>query len=181
VNRFVERLAELIPPPTVYGDPLDWDAVQRSIGFELPEDYKEIVALYGPGKFDDFLVVFLPGSPFRRSELSNALAEGLEMLRQFEASGEVLPGPIDQLLAIAGTDNGDSVYWVRQPGESPDRWRIGVTGARDFDEWHLYDGCLAQFLVDVFSRELVVPAFPDDFPYPDTAPVFLPYGSRTNS
>ncbi|MEV4818103.1 hypothetical protein [Micromonospora tulbaghiae] len=74
------------------------------------------------------------------------------------------------------TDNGDTAYRVREPGDAPDRWRIAVNGARDFGEWHLFDGCLAHFLVAVLNREGVVPAFPDDFPYPDVTPTFTPCG-----
>lgn len=28
----------------------------------------------------------------------------------------------------------------------------------------------------MLNREWVVPAFPDNFPYPDVAPTFTPYG-----
>ncbi|MEU4421068.1 SMI1/KNR4 family protein [Actinoplanes sp. NPDC024001] len=174
LNEFVERLVALVPPPPPRSqvDLPDWDEVERTLGFPLPEDYKELVNLYGPGTFDDFLVVFQPNSSSQYSELTHAIAEGADSLRSYADSGEALPVPIDQLLAIAGTDNGDTVYWVREPGASPDRWRIGVNGARDFDEWYLYESGLAQFLVSVLSREWVVPAFPEDFPYPDRAPVF---------
>jgi hypothetical protein len=174
VNLFVEQLVQLVPPPRRQSVSPIWAEVEGSMGFELPGDYKELAALYGPGKFDDFLVIFHPRHPVSRLNLSPAVTEAAEVLREFEASGEVLPAPADQLLAIALTDNGDTVYWVREPSGSPDRWRIAVNGARDFDEWHLFDGCLAQFLVSVLSRAWVVPAFAEDFPWPDRAPVFTP-------
>jgi hypothetical protein len=145
------------------------------MGFELPDDYKELVTLYGPGKFDDFLAVFQPGHPIPLLDFSDAVAGASEVLREYESSGEVLPAAVDRLLAIALTDNGDTVYWVRDPTEFPDRWRIAVNGARDFNEWHLFDGSLVHFLVSVLSGEWVVPAFAEDFPYPDKAPAFRPY------
>ncbi|WP_203897692.1 hypothetical protein [Virgisporangium aliadipatigenens] len=108
----------------------------------------------------------------------DAAAGASEVLSKYESSGEVLPAAVERLLAIAVTDNGDTVYWVREPDEFPDRWRVAVNGARDFDEWHLFDGGLVHFLVSVFSREWVAPVFPEDFPYPDKPPVFKPYERR---
>ncbi|MCO1615133.1 hypothetical protein M8C11_10420 [Micromonospora sp. CPM1] len=86
MNRYVERLARVVPPPARLSAPPNWPAVERSLGLTLP------------------------------------------------------------------------------------------VPRRDFDEWHLFDGCLAHFLVAVLNREGVVPAFPDDFPYPDVTPTFTPYG-----
>ena len=181
MNWFVERLVQLVTPPRSQGVSPNWAEVERSMGFELPDDYKELVTLYGPGKFDDFLAVFQPQHPVSRLNLSSAIADAAEVLREYQASGEVLPVPVEQLLAIAFTDNGDTVYWVREPRGLPDHWRIAVNGARDFDDWHLFDGGLAHFLTSVLSREWTVPAFADDFPYPDKAPVFKSYDRRAES
>jgi hypothetical protein len=176
MNRFVERLVQLVPPPLRQSVLPNWPALEGVIGFDLPGDYKELVTVYGPGKFDDFLAVFQPRHPIALLNFPDAAVAASEVLRQYESSGEVLPAAVEKLLAIAITDNGDTVYWMREPGESPDRWRIAVNGARDFDEWHLFDGCLAHFLVSVLSREWVVPVFAEDFPYPDRVPVFKSYG-----
>ncbi|MEW2590768.1 hypothetical protein AB0893_10155 [Micromonospora aurantiaca] len=176
MNRYVERLARMMPPPPRSSAPPNWPAVERSLGFALPGDYTDFVDRYGPGRFDDFLAVLAPGHPVPRLDLAHGVPEAAETLRAYASSGEALPAPVDGLTAVALTDNGDTVYWVREPGDAPDRWRIAVNGARDFDEWHLFDGCLAHFLVAVLNRESVVPAFPDDFPYPDVAPIFTPYG-----
>ncbi|MEU9512004.1 hypothetical protein [Micromonospora sp. NPDC048169] len=172
MNRYVERLVRMVPPPARLSAPPDWPAVERSLDSALPGDYKDLVDRYGPGKFDDFLALLAPGHPVARLDLARGVAEAAEVLRAYASSGEALPAPVDGLTAVALTDNGDTVYWVRDPGDAPDRWRIAVNGARDFDEWHLFDGCLAHFLVDVLNREAVVTAFPDDFPYPGAAPTF---------
>ncbi|MET9298386.1 hypothetical protein ABZX66_03605 [Micromonospora aurantiaca] len=176
MNRYVERLARMMPPPPRSSAPPNWPAVERSLGFALPGDYKDLVDRYGPGRFDDFLAVLVPGHPVPRLDLVHGVAEATETLRAYASSGEALPAPVDGLTAVALTDNGDTVYWLRDPGSPPDRWRIAVNGARDFGEWHLFDGCLAHFLVAVLNRESVVPGFPGDFPYPDVAPIFTPYG-----
>ncbi|MBU8859413.1 MULTISPECIES: SMI1/KNR4 family protein [unclassified Micromonospora] len=178
MNRYVEQLVQSVPPPA-RRVPQDWPAVERSLGFELPGDYKDLVDQYGPGKFDDFLAVLTPGHPVPRLDLSYGIAEAADVLREYLSSGESLPASVEQLLAVALTDNGDTVYWVRGPDGSPEQWRTAVNGARDFGEWHLFDGGLAHFLLAVLNRELVVPAFADDFPYPDAAPTFTPYDPGT--
>jgi hypothetical protein len=177
MDRFLERLTQLVPPPSRQGSLPDWAAVERSMGFRLPSDYRELAYAYGPGKFDDFLALFHPQHPIQRLDIVHGGREGEAVLREYEASGETLPAPVDRLWTIATTDNGDSLYWIREPVESPDHWGIAVNGARDFDDWQLFDRCLTDFLVSVLSGDLTVSAFPEDFPYPDKAPVFVPYAN----
>ncbi len=174
MNAFVERLTRTVQPPVPQEVLPDWDEVEGALGFGLPTDYKELVDVYGPGKFDDFLVVLQPGHKVPRLDLLNSVTETAELLNAYESSGETLPAPADQLLAVGLTDNGDTLYWVRDSLESPDKWRVAVNGARDFDDWFLFDGCLSHFLAAVLSRELVVPSLAGDFPYPDKAPVYRP-------
>ena len=154
----------MMPPPPRSSAPPNWPAVERSLGFALPGDYKDLVDRYGPGRFDDFLAVLAPGHPVPRLDLVHGVAEAADTLRVYASSGEALPAPVDGLTAVAWTDNGDTVYWLRDPGSPPDRWRIAVNGARDFDEWHLFDGCLAHFLVAVLNREWWCPRSPATSP-----------------
>jgi len=174
MNVFVERLTRAVQPPRRQEVLPDWEEVETALGFELPGDYKELVDVYGPGSFDDFLSIFQPRHEVPRLDLLNSVAETAEQLEAYESSGETLPAPADRLLAVGLTDNGDTIYWVRDPLESPDEWRIAVNAARDFDDWFLFDGCLSDFLAAVLSRELVVPTLAEDFPYPDKAPVYQP-------
>jgi len=174
MNVFVERLTRAIEPPARERVRTDGAEVESTLGFELPEDYKELVDLYGPGSFDDFLGVFRPHHPVPHLDLLLSVRETAALLAAYEASGEALPAPAGRLLAVALTDNGDTLYWVRDPLESPDQWGIAVNAARDFDDWFLFDGCLSHFLAAVLGRELVVPQLAEDFPYPDKTPVFSP-------
>ncbi|WP_306208844.1 hypothetical protein [Actinoplanes sp. RD1] len=174
MNGHVERLTRAVRPPPRQEVRPDWDEVRSALGFGLPADYMELVDRYGPGRFDDFLAIFQPHHEVPRLDLLNAVTETAELLEAYESSGETLPAPADRLLAVGLTDNGDTLYWVRDPREDPDQWRIAVNAARDFDEWFVFDGCLSAFLAAVLSRELVVPVLAGDFPYPDRAPVYLP-------
>src|SRR5687767_119959 len=65
---------------------------------------------------------------------------------------------------LAGTDNGESIYWARTPSSGPDDWTIVVNAARDWEDWPAFEGGLVEFLVVVFATEYQCSAFPQDFP-----------------
>ena len=49
----LDRLRRLIPPPAGDGHHRDWAAVEERLGLPLPQDYKDLVDLYGGGQFSD--------------------------------------------------------------------------------------------------------------------------------
>ncbi|KAB2588667.1 SMI1/KNR4 family protein, partial [Streptomyces arboris] len=49
---------------------VDWDRVETEIGTRLPADYKEYVYWFGPGGFDEYLVVCVPGVENSNTELA---------------------------------------------------------------------------------------------------------------
>jgi hypothetical protein len=67
----------------------------------------------------------------------------------------------DDLLACGVTHNGEHVFWVTEPSNHPDSWRVAVNEARGPD-WYTFDGGLVAFLAAVFSGRIDVPLFPDD-------------------
>jgi hypothetical protein len=138
--------------------------VENGIGTRLPDDYKQIAERYGSGQFDGFIHVYEPVSAFLTVDLAFQLRQQEEILRYLrDAAREVLPYPPGRLQAVAGTDNGDTLYWVREPRDDPDAWTITGNAARN-QEWPHFDGGLAEFLVAVLSREVSFEIFPDDFP-----------------
>ncbi|MFF0066959.1 hypothetical protein ACFYRC_36710 [Streptomyces sp. NPDC005279] len=72
------------------------------------------------------------------------------------------PVPYDpqHLFTIGGTDNGECLFWITDPQDAPDTWRIAneARGPR----WFTFDGTLTQFLTSVLSGETTVPQFPKD-------------------
>lgn len=171
-NDSVARLVELVPPPGGTRPALDWDSVEAQLGRTLPDDYKELAGVYGAGQFDRYVLVHVPDESRDYVDLLNAVQQGRERLEYFAAKGEILPYRPDELLQVATTDNGDSIYWAAPAGKKPNDWTIVVTGSRDFDEFPEYELGLVDFLVEVLSGRLRVEAFAPDFP--DEAPVFVP-------
>jgi hypothetical protein len=157
----LDDLVTLVRPPADVHVEVEWAAVEGNLGTRLPADYKGLVQTYGPGAFDDFLSVFQPVTPFLTLELAYQARRGAEIHGR------------DELMAVAGTDNGDTLYWVKHPADEPDAWTITGNGARN-DQWPRFDGGLAAFLHAVLSGALRFPIFPNGFPR--QSPVFTPQG-----
>jgi hypothetical protein len=156
------RLVAAFPPPQP-GRDIDWAGFEAEFGTPLPADYKEFVNAYGHGRFNNFLTVYLPTSPYEHVELGtqrDRAGSKAEFLLEFEVLGSPsLPVDPCELLPAAGTDNGNTVYWHARPTAEPDDWTVAVDQARS-DEWFLFDGGLVDFLVAAFIDGLRVSVFP---------------------
>ncbi|MBF9135461.1 SMI1/KNR4 family protein [Plantactinospora sp. S1510] len=149
----------------------DWLRFESTIGFALPADYKLLVETYGLGTFGRFLMVYQPRSDYEFTELRTQIrmnADKLEFLAEFEP----LPYAPEELVPVAGTDNGNSVYWLRSPLDSPDSWRIVVDQSRG-DTWSEFSGGIVDFLVAAFVDGVRFDALAENIG-PD--PVFTPSG-----
>jgi hypothetical protein len=162
----LDDLINLVRPPDHIPIQIDWGVVEAGLGTPLPADYKALIETYGPGTFDDFLTVFQPGTPFLTIELAFQARRSEQILNQLRDQGrEIIPFPPGELLPAAGTDNGDTLYWIKRPTEESDAWTITGNEARN-TIWPQFPGGLAAFLHAVLSRAIRFPIFPDDFPSP---------------
>jgi hypothetical protein len=169
------RLIDLVPPPHNDRLQVDWATVEAAVQTSLPADYKQLAEIYGSGTFAGFIHVFEPVTPFLTVELAYQLRRKEEILHYLrEAGREVIPYRAGELQAIAGTDNGDTLYWVRVPFDDPDACAIVANEARGTD-WPTFEGGLVEFLVAVLSREIKFKIFPRDFPG-RRPPRFVPTG-----
>ncbi|WP_203843807.1 SMI1/KNR4 family protein, partial [Winogradskya humida] len=158
-----QRLTEAFPPPRAPLPAVDWPAVERSLGRQLPADYKRFVQTYGYARFADFLSVFLPASPYDYVELRTQwqiAADKIEFWLEWDEVGTPeLPVDPHLLLPVAGTDNGNTVYWVARPPDDPDAWTLAVDEARS-DGWHLFGAGIVDFLVATFIDHEPISVFP---------------------
>lgn len=165
-----DELMQLVPPPVETPvASVDWVQLEASLGSALPVDYKWLIGAYGPGKFDDFLFVLQPDSPFEPIRLEHSAQRSLEILEQLSERGEAIPYAPDELMPVAKTDNGDTIYWVMRPAGDPDSWTIAGNAARN-TKWPEFPGGIVDFLAAVFSGRRQFEIFPRDFP--DAHPVF---------
>ncbi|MFI5983770.1 SMI1/KNR4 family protein [Streptomyces sp. NPDC051555] len=159
----VEALVRLCPPPAAPTPPsaTDWAAKEGELGFRLPDDYKRLCDAYGPGSFGDFIGIRHPLGATDWMSLTGPMATIVE--RQLEvdrAGGTLVPHDPRRLFAVGVTDNGQYLFWVTEPQDAPDRWRIVVHDARG-PRWFSFDGGLVAFLAAVLGGRTRVPLFPD--------------------
>lgn len=159
-----DELMQLVPPPLeMPAAPVDWEQLEASLGSVLPADYKWLIGVYGPGKFDDFLFVLQPDSPFAPIRLVDSAQRSVEVLEQLSGRGEEIPYAPAVLMPVAKTDNGDTIYWVMQPASEPDSWTVVGNAARNTN-WPEFDGGIVDFLVAVISGRRQFEIFPRSFP-----------------
>lgn len=166
----------LIAPPVRDGQTIAvvWETFEASLGFGLPQDYKWLVDTYGPGKFGNFLHVLQPYSESKYIRLDYCLARGREVLRELSRNEEQ-PYPVDELVPVATTDNGDTIYWVATPIDTPDVWTITGNEARGV-RWPNFEGGIVDFLVAMLTGRRYFEIFPRSFP--SSGPEFSRYEVR---
>ncbi|WP_141726023.1 SMI1/KNR4 family protein [Actinacidiphila rubida] len=158
-----QRFREVVEPVARAAGVVPWDQVEAELGHELPSDYKWLVENYGPGTIDGFLEVLQPVTKFAPIRLQSRVARSREILKTCVDHGEVIPADPSELVAVAVTDNGDTIYWVTRPRHSPDSWTIALNAARN-DLWEFFDGGVVSFLTATLAREVTFALFPRNFP-----------------
>jgi hypothetical protein len=171
----VERLRDVVKPPSEELVPFrEWSELECRLGVAVPPDYRQLVATFGPGVFDEFIHIQQPKSRFEAIRLvSFSLAYRKRLFAQRE-SGRDLPYDPEDLLPVARTEDGDVICWVMQPVDSPARWSLIVSNAGR-SEWIDFSGGISKFLTAVFLEGFRIPFFPPDFP--SNHPTFYTYPS----
>ncbi|NUK53400.1 SMI1/KNR4 family protein [Streptomyces lunaelactis] len=149
------RLFEIAPAPSEPRQK-DWGEAERSLGIELPADYKELIHVYGGSNWDDYLYVLEPGCPNENYDLiewAEHQAEDLEDLWEFEKKPAELEVEGSRVIPWATTDNGECLYWLVQPGLESDQWTVMVNEARG-DRWEHFSVSCTQFLASTLDGEL---------------------------
>ncbi|WP_405496468.1 SMI1/KNR4 family protein [Streptomyces sp. NBC_00096] len=159
------RLHDIVPAPS---EPRrkDWGEVERTLGIELPSDYKELIRVYGGSNWDDYLYVLEPDCPNENYDLiawAESQAEDLEGLWEFERKPAELEAAGARVIPWATTDNGECLYWLVEPGLEPDRWTVMVNEARG-DRWEHFDVPCAQFLAASLDGQLQSDILSASFP-----------------
>jgi hypothetical protein len=174
MNDALQELMRLVPPPDQPPPPADWAAAREKFGFDLPDDYRELIDVYGSGLFDEELSVLAPGRDSETWDLLRQTDKQLSGLRYVrDQAGEELPyepEPVSGGLIPWGiTGNGDVGYWRVVDAEAPSSWTVVVDEVRG-GEWHPFDGTVTDFLAGLFSGRVRAEFYDGD--WPSQAPAF---------
>ncbi|GAA2932848.1 Lsr2 family DNA-binding protein [Streptomyces enissocaesilis] len=156
-----ESLTRLCSPPDSTPRPVEWRSVEAQLGIQLPTDYKELATAYGPGRFADFIHIYHPHGYTPYVDLTGPMPAKIRAQLQRDYDQGTHPVPYDprHLFTMGGTDNGEYLFWITDPQDAPNTWRIAVNEARG-PQWFTFDGTVTEFLVSVLSGETAVPQFP---------------------
>ncbi|QIY53495.1 hypothetical protein HEP86_02020 [Streptomyces sp. RPA4-5] len=159
----LEHLKRICPPPVarLVQDSPAWGLIERRLGIHLPDDYKALFEEYGPGGFFDFVALFEPQSDLETIDIEVQTPKVIASLeKRRDWSDYRIPYAISALQPAAVTDNGEYFFWVTEPRESPDLWKVVVNEASG-DRWFTFDGTITAFLKTLCEGTLSVPMFPD--------------------
>lgn len=154
----IEALVRAVPPPAAPFDAFDgpWGAIEDQLGVDLPPDYKDLIRLYGDGRFLAFLSVNVPysWSPYIQ------LVSEARVVSAIFANDPYFPHPMwptpGGLLACGQTDFGDYLMW-RTDGP-PQDWRM-VVWDRGMQTLEFLDCDLTGFLAGLVTGDLHPEAF----------------------
>ncbi|MFB7176315.1 SMI1/KNR4 family protein [Streptomyces sp. NPDC056257] len=149
------RLLEIAPAPS-RPRRKDWGEAERTLAVELPDDYKELIGVYGGSRWDDYLYVLEPDCPNRHYDLlkwTKYQFEDLEDLWEVEKRPAELEAEGSVVIPWATTDNGECLYWLVLPGRQPNEWTVMVNEARG-PRWEHHSVSCTQFLASALTGEL---------------------------
>ena len=177
------QLQALAPPPDdplFAGTPAQWDEVERNIGTALPQDYKQLVSLYGLGSFGGYVCPLNPFVPalgsnssrfnFYRAinfwnEMEDLRREDPEIYPPFPgypSPGGLLPWGIE-------CSDGGLQCWLTRG--NPDDWGCIIVDSDWTEEYHEYSTTATGFLVGWLTGQIVISYYP---PFPLQQPLFQP-------
>jgi hypothetical protein len=151
---WLEALTQAVAPEYGCDEAVDWNRVSSVWNTGFPDDYREFMATYGAGSFNDSLHVIAPPSSER--EVMNAvvqsLADGLAWLRdnsQVEPPWDAYPKR-PGLVQWGTTNAGDDCFWLIS-GDEANVWPV-VTWNRGLAEWVEHPPGMARLIVEVVTR-----------------------------
>ena len=158
--------AHVAPPaePVEAADPERWPEIEKAMATALPADYKELLATYGSGLFDEVLWLFSPFAPPGDGNLvderDRVLADYAQSRRRFPDHYPLPPWPEPGgVLPLGRSDTGNELYWVTEG--APDDWPVALFGSRS-PRSEVHQGGIVAFLADLVSGRLRTSLLPGD-------------------
>lgn len=162
----ISKLINILPPPSQRAfDNTAWASIESHENLRLPNDFKQLISIYGCGVVDDFIWVLDPFSknPNLNFEKSKYFIDSYAVMRSeflsdyprpdYPAEGSFLPWAV--------TDNGETLVWLVN-GE-PDSWVVAIHSSDQGDEEVYNFGCV-EFILKLLNRDISSKILPSQFP-----------------
>jgi hypothetical protein len=180
--RGIERLMAVAPPPkTKKGSGIrdQWDELERIFNLKFPNDFKELIATYGAGRFANFFGV---ANPFYTSAGDITFQEFVQLrTRDINEAKVSYPKTAvhlsvypekNGLFPWGYTDNGETMCWLTEGDSS--HWPVICLEVGYLNNYDRFDLSIVEFIGKWLTNEISVPTLtPPDF-YPLKSPVFCP-------
>lgn len=159
----------LVPPNGRKSDnEVNWKEVEDKFGIAVPDDFKEIISVYGTGSIDRFIWILNPESKNDNLNFDKAeyFLSSYSVMKQdypknyprpqFPAEGSFFPWAV--------TDNGETFVWIVEG--APNDWKIAIQGV-DQETEEVYEMSTIEFLVALLSKKIKSKILPEEFPSDD--------------
>lgn len=174
----IENLIKAVPPPAAPTYPFDgpWGPIEARLRTSLPQDYKDLVRLYGSGDFMETVGAFSPADPRDHlGFLPQVYTVQRDFVRYFPHIS-MYPAP-GGLLVCGDVAETGYIFWLTRGPVS--EWPIVVW---DHDpigpELETFECGVADFLAGVIAGEIWPEAFPAREDLRD-AEAFRPFSELT--
>ncbi|WP_457033570.1 hypothetical protein [Kitasatospora sp. P5_F3] len=149
-SSLVREIASLVGWNRAGTADIDWAPTEESLGLRIPESFKEIAEVFGPGEFSQYLFVSGPGDEHVSESLVREVALWSEPTISADLMRPYLPRPADGgLVAWGRTCQADTFFWLPS-SEDPDSWPI-LALEEDFAGWHRFDMTVPEFILEVIG------------------------------
>lgn len=151
------RLKRLVAPPespAEVGTLQQWQDLERSLGAELPRDYREFVFTYGTGLFAGFYRVHNPFASSQWMALLTSVTRVCDCNRESQKEfPERFPHPYfpekNGLLPWGNDENGNDYFWLTQG--QPDEWQVVEDEVRG-DGIKAHPFTMTDFLISILNK-----------------------------
>jgi hypothetical protein len=172
----ISNLTKAVPPPLTPSYPFEgpWEQLEAQLGTSLPQDYKDLVRVYGSGQFMGFLSVHDPVPLSADSGFLFEVSEVRRILGESDPGLPLYPQP-GGLLVCGSTDTGEYIFWLTRGLVS--EWPIVVWDhdCPKGEELEAFECDLTDFIAGLVNGDICPRAFADDEDPIEGLRVFSPW------